>query len=229
MTNRTKIVIIALALLIITPLVIWGVGSVVNNSSNSTVIKDKDTGETLDTSDEGIQTGGGIAKKSDIVLFGSENLAKVARDKNKATGRYLIATQDALWAYGEKRLEKEFPTLTIRPQNLIVTSEKISGEIRIGQTDTIVPFRVDIAKGNDAAIVTINENGSEHGGKFVFVGGIENEDELLYTITQKNDTSTDLVIQSYGGYWEAAMKYLYSIGYNIPDFSIELLNFEGVF
>ena len=72
-----------------------------------------------------------------------------------------------------------------------------------------------------------NYIGTKDEGFIVF--SIENENEFLYTITQKNDTSTDLAIQSYGGYWEAAMKYLYSIGYNIPDFSIELVDYEGVF
>lgn len=229
MTKRARIVIITVILLVLVPILIWGISSIATNRTSDRVVRDKDTGEVLDTSDPGQQTGGDIAKKSDIVLFGSENLAKVAREKNKVTGRYLIAVQDALWAYGENRLKKEFPTLTVRPQNLVVTAEKITGEIRIGQTDVVVPFKADIMKGNEAAIVTINKNGTEHGGTFIFVGGLENEDEFLYTITQKNDTSTDIAIQSYGGYWEAAMKYLHSIGYNIPDFSIELVDHKGVF
>lgn len=228
MTKQARIALFIIALLIAVPVIWWGISNFSNQTKDG-VIKDRDTGELLDTSDDGPQTGGDIAKRSDIVLFGVENLAKVAREKNGKTGRYLLAVQDALWSYAEKRLEKKFPTLTIRPQSLSVNQTQITGDVRIGQTDTIVPFRADITPNNEAAIVIINKDGTEYGGSFIFVGGIANEEEYLFKITQDNDKSTDLVVQSYGGYKEAAMKYLTSLGYNVPDFSIKFINYESVF
>ncbi len=228
MTRPLKII-LAIVALIVGLIGIWWAISALQNRPADGVIKDKDTNEVFDTTHEDPQTGGGIAKQSSIRIFGSENLAKQARDTNGKTGRYVLAIQEAIWSYSSTILKDEYPTITIRPQTLSITKELIKGEIRVGQTDIILPLSAEITPTGETAVVVINKGGTELGGDFVFVGGITNNEQFLFEITQKDTKSTDLIIKSYGGYRQAALKYLASLGYHVPDFSITFEGYESVF
>ncbi len=227
MTKKQQLItLIGIGVFILIP-VVWIIAIQATGSpkTSSTTIIDIDTGETFNPEAK-INTGGNIEGQSPVQLFGIKNIAQLAVDKSLATG-FVSSVRDALGNYSKDRLKEEFSTLTLRPQNLTVGSDVISGEIRLGQTDVILPIQIALSSKQQAAVVTINKDGSLHGGTFVFVGGVNNPENLLYKITQKDDRSSELIITAYQGYRELALKYIESLGYNIPDFLITINNYRN--
>ncbi len=225
--KRTLLVLLAVFVLIGIPLLLWAVSSSVSQNSNNTTIVDRDTGEKFNPEDNKFQTGGSINRESPIQLFGIENFSKVARESNTDTGGYLTAIKEALWNFSKERLDNKFPTLTVRPQDLKVSDTAFSGFVRIGQTDTIVQIKGTITSGRETAIVYINTDNSDYEGEYIYVGGIRNPDQYLFTISQKDSKTTDLVIDTIPGYTEPSLKYIESLGYSVPDFSISFINVKG--
>lgn len=226
--NRRTILITLIVLFIVLPVAFWGISAINRQSSTDTVIRDKDTGEVFDSRENAVQTGGSGVETGTGVLFGIEPLTDQLI-KEKRSVSYVDSLKQALWDFNKQRADNKFKSITMRPQDLKITDTIITGSIRIDQTDTMLPISIQPSRTNAAAIVTINKDGSEYGGVFVFVGKLKSPQNLLFTITQKNSSSTDLVIQTYEGYREAALRYLESIGYNVPDFTIEFTNYENPF
>jgi hypothetical protein len=218
MSDRAKkiIIFVAITFLLIVTSSLW---FATQQSGNKDVIKDKDTGETFDPKSREENTGGGGSLVSNVQLFGIEPAIKTLSTKDSLPG-YTDAIKASIWQFSRDRLKDEFQTITLRPQNLKQDSDKITGEIRLGQTDTIIPIEITPTKTGRQAIVRINSNSSAYGGTFVYMGGVNNPDNLLFTIEQKNDSSDEIEVVSYGGYNEAALGYLESIGYRIPDLNI---------
>lgn len=229
MTKQQKILIVIVVVFVALPLGWWVVTSFMNGSFSGSVIRDKDTGEVFDTEKKDPETGGFSPNKGDAQIFGTEPLIRELLAINGRTGGVVKTIQDAVWVYNKERHNETYKTVTIRPQGLSVSSESVTGELRLGQTETIVPFSAAISKGSDTAVVTINKDGTDHKGTFVYVGGLESEDMLLFNIKQKDYTSSDLVVTSYAGYREAALQHLISLGYNVPDFRITFTNYESVY
>lgn len=226
MDSRKRIILIVLAIVIIIIPLAWfltGQGS----SEDSDTLVDRDTGEELLLETINLDTGASINASTTRVL-GLTNLAEEA-DSKDIGGGYISTLREGIGKYGDTRLNNEYQTLTVRPQSLKFSSTVIRGEIRLGQTDEIVPFSIRITQDKTSGILYINESGETHDGTFVYVGGIENNNRQLYDIRQENDTSAKIIIDTYAGYREAAMNYLESIGYNIPDLEISFTNYESPF
>ncbi len=225
-SKRRIVVILIVVLIVVIPLIAWGISS--NNNSNDKTIKDRDTGEVYDKTVNSEDTGGSDIYQGTAVLFGIENLTQTLLDNDKSVG-YINSVKTALWEFSSNRLNNEFESITLRPQGLVINDSKVTGTIRLGQSDTTLPIVISPTTSGKEAIVSINKNGSQYKGEFVYIGGIRNPDNLLFTITQKNDASTDLEINTYEGYREPALEYIESLGYNVPDFTINFSNYENPF
>ncbi len=229
MTRQQKLVLIIVGVLAVIGVII---GIFAINRGDSTVITDRDTGETLDLEPEFRQeTGGVLEDSSPVTLFGLINLSEeITRINNSSTGPYFDTIKLALWDYSENRLDDSYTTLTIRPQDLQISGTTITTSVRLGQTDEILPISITVSDDKSNAITTINEGGDEtqHGGKYIYVSGFE-DPQLLFTIQQKDDSTSDLVINAYSGYKESALKYIESLGYNVPDFTITFEEYENPF
>lgn len=226
--NRRTILIILIVLFIVLPVAFWGISAINRQSSTDTVIRDKDTGELFDSRENNIETGGSGVATGTGVLFGIKPLTDQLIKEKRPVG-YVDSVRQALWDFNKQRSNNTLKSITVRPQDLKITGDSITTTIRLDQTDTILPITIRPSSTSVAAIVTINENDSAYGGKFVYVGKINSPQNLLFSITQKNSSSSDLVIQTYEGYRDAALRYIESIGYNVPDFKIEFTNYENPF
>lgn len=231
MINNRRILFIVLSIMVAGVLIFLTINSLSSTPSKVTtnIITDKDTGEKYDPK-YAVKTGAPSAKISDTILFGIEPLiATVRQSELKETGGFILATKEALWKFSSDRLDNSFTSLTFRPQDTVINGNVITSTVRLGQSDTIVPITVSITKNKKTAIVSINKGQKEHGDEFVYMGGINNERNLLFTITQPDYSSTHLTITTYGGYREAALQYLIELGYSIPDLDIEFTNYENPF
>ncbi len=190
---------------------------------------DRDTGETLNLAPDDRTTGGGSELYGTTHVFGVE---KFNTKVHETLGKDAFL-QDVLFGiirYGDHRLKEAFATLTIQPATLQITEREITGSLRLGQTDEIVALHIALSNEAKHAIVTINKDGVQHGGTFVYVGGIETITSYLFTLQQQNDRSTDLLVTtSYTGYREAALVRLQSLGYTISDFVIQFSQSENPF
>lgn len=223
--NRRILVPLILAVIIIGGIGVWWFFS--TPRSTDTKIVDRDTGEVFDKTVNTQSTGAPSDNQSSIKLFGIEDFIKTLSSKGHQTD-FVDSVKESLWTYSNKRLNDSFPSLTLRPQNMIISKSLVTGEVRLGQTNEIIPIAIHISTNDSVAIVDINKGNSSHGGTFEYVGGINNPANLQFTITQTNDTSTDLSIQTYSNR-EAALQYIESLGYNVPDFSITFSNYENPF
>jgi hypothetical protein len=181
-----------------------------------------------DSKENNIETGGSGVATGSAVLFGIEPLSKQLIEQKKGVG-YIDSVKQALWDFDTKRADGKLKSITIQPQSLTYGTDAITGTIRLDQSDITLPITITPSRTNAAAIVTINEKGSGYDGTFVYVGKIDVPQNLLFTIKQKNTQSSDLSIDTYEGYREAALKYIESIGYNVPDFNIEFTNYTSPF
>lgn len=226
--NRRSITITIIVLFILVLIGYWAFTSVSRQSSTNTVIRDKDTGEIFDSGENNIQTGGSGTNTGKGVLFGIEPLTnKLIQEKRGVA--YIESVRQALWDFNKQRADNKLKSITVRPQDVTLNINTITASIRLDQSDTILPIIIQPSTTNNAAIITINKDGDSYGGTFVYVGKISAPQNLLFTIKQKNDSSSDLIVQTYEGYREAALRYLESIGYNVPDFKIEFTNYENPF
>ncbi len=229
-TQRNIVIVVIVVLIVGIPLAIWAVTSFngQTTSGNTTVIVDRDTGEVFDEKVNNEKTGGSGVKTGDAVLFGIEPFVEQLYEQDESTG-YVNAVKTALWNFSDSRLNNQFESITLRPQDLIITDSGVSGTIRLGQTDTILPILIVPTKDSKQAIITINKGGSQYKGAFIYVSGINNSENLLFSIKQKDDHTSDLEVRAFSGYREAALKYVESIGYRVPDFVINISNYENPF
>lgn len=226
--NRRSVTITTIILFILVLVGYWAFTSVNRQSSTDTIIRDKDTGEVFDSSENNIQTGGSGTNTGKGVLFGIEPLTnKLIQEKRGVA--YIESVRQALWDFNKQRADNKLKSITVRPQDVSLDIDTIKASIRLDQSDTILPIIIQPSSTNNAAIITINKDGDSYGGTFVYVGKINAPQNLLFTIKQKNDSSSDIVVQTYEGYREAALRYLESIGYDVPDFEIEFTNYENPF
>lgn len=226
--NRRSITITIIVLFILVLVGYWAFTAVSRQSSTDTVIRDKDTGEVFNSGENNIQTGGSGTNTGKGVLFGIEPLTnKLIQEKRGVA--YIESVRQALWDFNKQRADNQLKNITIRPQDITLTPDRITATIRLDQSDTILPIIIQPSSTNNAAIITINKGGDSYGGAFVYVGKISAPQNLLFSIRQKDSSSSDLIVQTYEGYREAALRYLESIGYNVPDFKIEFTNYENPF
>lgn len=201
----------------------------VNNSSQGdSVLTDRDTGESRDLNPSTQQDTGGAAEDTgEAVVFGLEDLSKNIRESGDGTtGGYFSSIRKAIWEFSSSRLEDKFVSLTVRPQDTVVKGSEISSTLRVGQTDEMLPIHIAVSNNKDAAVITINKDGSQHGGTFVYVSGIETT-SFLYSISQVDYSSSDLLITAYAGNRESALNYIESLGYHVPDFSITFNDYRS--
>lgn len=193
------------------------------------LLTDRDTGESFDLKPEKLETGGSHKLYGETYVFGREKFNTQVYETLKED-EFLQDVLFGIIRYGDNRLDKKFTTLTIQPATLHISTDRITGLIRLGQTDTVVPFEVTLAREAKHAIVTINKEGTNYGGTFVYVGGIETIESYLFTLTQKDDHTSDLLVTTtYAPYREAALVRLQSLGYSVPDFAIEFSQSENPF
>lgn len=230
MNKQQKIAIGAVVgVLLIIGLIAWF--SLSKNNETGSIITDRDTGEAYNKEVIGREhTGADSEATGSLILFGIEPLIKTIREsKDNNTGSLITTIQEALRKYGEGRLHNEFPSLTLRPQGLILDSSQLAGTVRLGQSDTIIPIKGVFSDNRKAVIITLNDSGSSYGGTFVYIGGLDSKNTLLYTISQKNDNSTDLIVKTFPGYRTASLNYLDNLGYHPSDFAITFTNNENPF
>lgn len=228
MRRRTIVIILLLSLFIVVPLIFWGISISKQTSSDGSVIRDRDTGEVYDSRENNVQTGGSGVQTGPAVLFGIEPLTKELISQKKGVG-YIDSVKQALWDFNTKRADGKLKSITLQPKGLTYGTKTITGTIRLDQSDTTLPITITPSRTNAAAIVAINEKGSSYDGTYVYVGKIDVSQNLLFTIKQKDTRSTDLIIDTYEGYREAALKYIESIGYSVSDFKIEFTNYTSPF
>jgi hypothetical protein len=221
MSQRQKIILGSiLAIIIIVPIIWWTVS---RTTSDSSIITDRDTGEVFNPEVNSEDTGGGSNVVSPVILFGIEPFTEKQLELSSSVG-YVNSVKAALWDFSQKRLDDEFSSLTLRPNGLSVSDNEIRGTVRLGQTDAIIPVIIRPNTTGGDAIITLNEDGSQYGGTYSYVGGINNPNNLLFTISQPDNTSERIEIQSYGNYYEAAFEYLESVGYRVPDLTITIVD-----
>jgi hypothetical protein len=228
MSRRAVVISLILGVFILIPLILWGISIGQNRSSGDGVIRDRDTGEVYNENVNSIQTGGSGVTTGSTQLFGIEPFAERLINEGKSVS-YVDSLRQALWGFSNDRLNNEFESITLRPQGLEIRSDVSTGSIRLGQTDTVIPISIHPSRSGAAAIITINQDSDTYDGTYIYVGGIKSPQNLLFTIEQKNTTSSDLIIRTYEGYREVALEYIESIGYNVPDFRIEFTNYENPF
>lgn len=200
-------------------------------ASTPTSLVDQDTGEVYDITINNVETGGG-AFTSEVHIFGIEPFLQTLASKNYGNSDFASAVKNALYQYSSDRLNDTFTSITLRPQNLVIEKSVIRGEIRLGETDEILPIIITPSETKATAVIVINKNNSSHDGTFVYVGGLSPEfqaDNLQSTVSQVDDHSSDLLISTYSNR-ESGLQYLEQLGYNIPDFSIRFdNNYENPF
>ncbi len=213
-------------MLIATIVVIVGASLLFNKPQGTpTSLVDQDTGETYDANVNNTNTGGG-SFGTDVHLFGIEKLIVTLSENGYKNSDFVSTIKQALTAYSSSRLENRFTSLTFRPQNLTINKTSIDGEIRLGETNEIVPIHITPSQTNAVAVVTVNKNKPSYGGAFIYVGGLDTSTQsgnLQSVVSQIDDHSTDLLISTYSNR-ESGLQYLEKLGYNIPDFSIKFNN-----
>lgn len=229
MTDKQRnILIVAGVLLVTIPLLIWGITSFVSRVSSDDVIRDQDTNEVYEKGVNNQNTGGSSSSFGSVTLFGIQPYIETLMAEDKPTG-YITSVKQALLAFSKNRLDNKYETITLRPEGLVSNGTEITGEIRLGQTDTILPITIKPSNDQKLAVVTINKGGTDFKGAFVLVGNLNDFENLLFNISQKDDHVSDLEIKAYDGYREAALRYIEDLGYNVPDFKINFSNYENPF
>lgn len=225
MSTRIKVILvfIGFGLLVIIPLVWWAASGF---NQDSTIVTDRDTGEVYDPSVNNDNTGGGSNAVSSTQLFGIQPLTDKLLSSNEKVG-YINSVKEALWQFSKERLNDKFTSITLRPDGLVITDTEISGTIRLGQTNETLPITIKPNNLKKEAIITINQAGNQYGGAFIYIGGINSSNNLLFTLSQPDHSSNEITIQSYAGYYDAAFDYLLSIGYNVPDLNIKIVGREN--
>lgn len=222
--GKKIVILLVIAFLLIVATVVW---IAVQRTSGDSIVRDKDTGETFDPKAPRENTGGNGSLVSTVQLFGIEQAIKSLSGNESIVG-YSDDIKASIWQFSHDRLNNEFQTITLRPQNLEQKDATITGELRLGQSDTIIPIVIKPTSTERHAIISINNDNNAYGGTFVYMGGINNPDNLLFTIEQVSRSSDKLRVISYGGYNEAALEYLESIGYHIPDLDISFAVESGM-
>jgi len=140
--KRIITIILALALFIVVPLIWFGVSRVTVDRVAETTIVDRDTSEKYNPTDPLVTTGGG-EREHTTELFGILGLSTIVIDNQLATG-FIQDVRQALWQYGDTHLEGEYETLTLRPGSLVRSDRVFTGEVRLGQTDSLVPIWIEV-------------------------------------------------------------------------------------
>lgn len=226
--KRLIAIILAVGLFVVIPLIWFAVSRVTEDRGSETTIIDRDTGERFDPEAEIVSTGGDDPLVGSTQLFGILGLSTIVIDNQLATG-FIQDVRQALWQYGDTHLEGEYETLTLRPGSLVRSDRVFTGEVRLGQTDSLVPIWIEVSRNGEAAVVKINEGQNSHNGAFMFVGGLLRDDQYLFTIKQTSTRSTDLTITAFEGYRNPALRYIDELGYTVSDFKITFENYESVF
>jgi hypothetical protein len=225
MVRRKNIIITIIVVVAILLTISWGVGQQIN--TNSGKITDKDTGEVFDPKVNNRTTGGNTGT-GNIKLFGIEPLIKKLIDE-KAEYGYVDDIKNALYKYSSSNLDNKYSSLTLKPQSLTISSAELTGEVRLGQTDTIIPIKATISSNGKHSIVYLNKDASTFKGVYIYVGGIDTINSLLYSVSQNSTTSTALTIDTFTGYRELALGSITNLGYAVPDLNITFTNYENPF
>lgn len=195
------------------------------------VIKDRDTDETYDPAVAQVFTGGEkIYPDTSTALFGVSDLISKVYKKRSTIGNIPSDINIALYDYGAKHLDGAFKSLTIVPDSLEADAVKVTGSLRLGQGEMVVPFRIDIItnKGSgERGYVTINQGGSSQNGTYVYYGGLTGASGQNFSIQQVKSGSRELVID--GVNKEGALQYIKGVGYKVPDIPITFSNYRSPF
>ena len=154
-------------------------------------------------------------------------------DNNTYTPRNTIVVSnfvEALRLYTKSETKYSPQTITIRPQSLRIENNLVRGVIQFDHTGLSFPFEIAtfISKSTlPSTIIKVNPENINESTAFVHISGIQTSQDKKFTISQENTTSTNLTITATDK--EAALKYLSSLGYRVPDFSITFINYTDPF
>ncbi len=105
-------------------------------------------------------------------------------------------------------------------------SLKITSRIEIDRKSSEI-YNLEISyvsEVSSAFVLTLSRNDQK---ALVYVNKLNSTNNNSFTISQKNNTSTDLIISATNK--EASLQYVSSLGYKVPDFTITFTNYRSVF
>jgi hypothetical protein len=196
---------------------------------------DRDTGEDLNSACLDSLCSVDSSRHYTTKVFGAANLAEqlfLRISERQYTGDGPSALNhdiiSGIAVYGDTIINKTYPSLTIIPSTLSFDEESsVSGKIRYGQSDSIVPFKVKILTGSNSTrrgYLTINDS-------FYYLGGFTNIDPITKDaeqyIRQSSYSSNNLIISTTDK--EYAIQHIASLGYKIIDLNITFTNYRSPF
>ena len=162
-----------------------------------------------------------ILKTYSTTLFGMPQLVDELYKNRNQINNIHHDISSALLNYGDIYLKKQYDKLTILPSETKIEKDTITGTIKLGETDSKIPFSVTIIGGKRAYVVVDDS-------KFIYIGGLQDiHSKNGFSIKQSNFTSTNLIIS--GKDKERALKYITAVGYKVPDFKITFTGYKSPF
>lgn len=200
-----------------------------NTPNTATDILDKDTEEHYDPATPKLSTGWTDPRDNSVHLFGTSKLSDMLYDKRSHIGNILDDIKSALYDFGDIQLNKKYETLTIIPDSIVIDTDSVKSNIRLGQTEEIMSMSARVITSDNNTLhahVTI-QNSKNSETVFEYAGGLTDITKKGFSITQKYTDTLTLVID--GGSREAALRFISSIGYKVPDFTIIFTKYESPF
>lgn len=212
-------------------IVLLVLNSTTTPSQGTSLVTDRDTGETLTTEhDPTVDVG---AAGSDLVGLPTFGMLEFTRALENNKGIYTDYIQIGINDFVNKRFGDKYSTLTIIPNLTRVDAGIISLSLRLGQTDDIVPITITPSLSKESMILRVEDDKNEFGGNFVYIGNLSNG-TTLYNIayTQDYEKSSDpiaITITASTSYREASLDYIRSLGFDLSDFLINFSDYENPF
>ena len=188
---------------------------------------DRDTGEKIETQPTHATPYQSSSRSQYLGILGSTEFTSfLYKNKLENIEGIYESIEQALTIHRDEYSPKT-KTVTLRPNTFTISDKNlIRGEVRLGQTDVIIPIEINFVSNKDGehtAKVTIQSNENST----VYVGGLYEVNTAHYSIKQQSSNSSDLTVS--GSDKEAALRYITSLGYTIPDLKITFANYRSPF
>lgn len=225
---RRNTILATIGLLIATVVVIIGASFLLSPKPNTqTSMTDQDTGENFDITVNNIKTGGDTPEGTSglRVIFGIEKFMNAVYKDGPTSSDFATDVRNAIYKYSDIRLHNSFTSITLRPQNLVISKSLITGQLRLGQSDKFADFSVQIFADGKSSITKITASGQKD---FYYIGRLNALNTTLYSAQQDDYSIPSVTINTFA-YREAALESLKDLGYPISDLNIKFTGYTNPF
>lgn len=161
-------------------------------------------------------------KISSTKIFGMPDLTKILYERLNPSQSFIQDIQLALLSYGDEFLDAKYDHITIIPASLSIKNNILSGKIRAGELPSTTTFSIQPMGGRQHAFLKTSES---QGNNYTYSGGLYNLSEPQFSTLAHNAKQDRIVITA--SHSEAAINYISSLGYSIPELDITFTNQRG--